>query len=288
MAEPGPTLNDLRGEIDRLDDALLDLLANRARVAAEIAPLKAGTGAPLLRPGREAEVLRRLVARADGRFDPLALVRIWREIMSAALRTQGPFSVAVSAPEGGPSCWGLARTQYGVATPMTGTAGPVQAIARVVSGAASVAIVPFPGVEERDPWWTRLVTDGASRPRVVARLPAADGLAPSGGVHAGLAVATMAPEPSGDDRSLIAIETREPMSRTGITRALADAGFAVSFAASRGAGGDMHLAEVAGFVTGDASGLAALRGKLGEAARLVEVIGAYAVPLALAVKGERP
>ncbi len=281
MAEPGPTLNDLRGEIDRLDDALLDLLTRRARIAAEIAPLKAGVGAPLLRPGREAEVLRRLVARAGDGVDPLAVVRIWREIMSAALRLQGPFSVAVSAPESGPSCWGLARTQYGVSTPMTGAAGPVQALALVASGSASVAIVPFPGVEEPDPWWSRLATDGAGVPRVVARLPVAEGLSPLGSARDGLAVAAMIPEPSGDDRSLVVIETREPMSRTAITRALADAGFIVHFAASRGAGGNLHLAEVDGFIEPAAPALRTLSGKLGDTARHVTVIGAYAVPLKL-------
>ncbi len=286
MPENGPTLNDLRGEIDRIDDALLDLLARRARVAAEIAPLKAG--AALLRPGREAEVLRRLVTRAQGGFDGLALVRIWREIMSAALRLQGPFSVAVSVPEAGPSCWSLARGHYGVATPMTVAAGPAQAIAAVAAGQADVAIVPFPAAEEPDPWWARLMTGGAAVPRVVARLPVARGLEPAVGAPEGLAVAAMAPEPSGDDSSLIANETEAPTSRTAIAAAVADGGFAVRFAGGAGAGSRLHLVEVDGFVTEAAPAFAALRRGLGAGAREIVAVGAYAVPLALGAGGESP
>lgn len=276
----GPTLDSLRAEIDRLDDQLIALLLRRAEIAAEVAPLKARIGAPMLRPGREAAVLRRLVAQAGKGFDPLALVRIWREIMSSALRVQGSFSVAVSAPDGGLSCWGLARTQYGINTTMTGVAGPAQAIAQVASGKADVAIVPFPAVEDRDPWWARLMADGA--PRVVARLPVAEGLSPRGGAAEGLAIAVMAPESSGEDRSLIAMETVESLSRAALSRAFETAKLTVRFSAGRGGGGTTHLAEVDGFIAADDPALGRLRAALGDSVRDVVVIGAYAVPLRLA------
>ena len=279
----GLTLESLRGEIDHLDDQLIALLLRRAEFAAQVAPLKAQAGAPMLRPGREAQVLRRLVAKADGGFDPLALVRIWREIMSAALRVQGDFTVAVSAPENAPTCWGLARGQYGINTPMNGAPGSAQAISQVAAGKAHVAIVPFPAVEERDPWWARLVADGS--PRVVARLPVATGLEPKGGIAQGLAVADMAPEPSGDDRTLIVIETPGSVSRAALARAVESAGLVLRFAAGHGGGGTAHLLEVDGFLTSDDAALARLRSALGDAARDVTVIGAYAVPLSL---GEAP
>lgn len=280
-----PTLNDLRGEIDRLDDQMIDLLVRRAEIAAQVAPLKAAAGAPMLRPGREAEVLRRLVARAGNGFDALALARIWREIMSAALRVQGDFTVAVSAPEGAPTCWGLARGQYGINTTMIGAPGSIQAIAAVAAGKADVAIVPFPAVEEPDPWWRRLFGDGA--PRVVARLPVAVGLEPKGGIAEGLAVAIMTPEPSGDDRSLIGFETEESLSRAAIARAIDGVGLTLRFSAGRGGGGTTYLAEVDGFIAADDAVLARLRKALGEGLRALAVVGAYAVPLDLAEVGKR-
>jgi chorismate mutase len=275
----GPNLNDLRGEIDRLDDELIALLIRRARLAAEVAPLKAGLGTPMLRPGREAEVLRRLVVQSDNGFDPLTVVRIWREIMSAALRVQGRFSVAVCAPEGGATCWSLARGQYGTSTPMTGASGPAQAIAAVAAGKADVAVVPFPSVEETDPWWRLLLGDGA--PRVVARLPVAEGLEPEVGMTAGLAVAAMVPEASSEDRSLVAIELAESLSRAGITTACATAGLTLRHSAGLGGGGTTFIVEVDGFLKPADAALDRLRTALGDGVRDVVVVGAYAVPLRL-------
>lgn len=283
MADSGPTLNDLRGEIDRLDDQMLDALVRRARIAAEIAPLKAEAGAPLLRPGREAAVLRRLIDRAGPGFDALALIRIWREIMSAALRAQGPFSVAVAAPENGPACWTLARAQYGASTPMTAAAGAAQAVAAVAEGRAQAAVVPYPQVEEAQPWWARLIADGA--PRIVARLPVATGLVPEAGCTDGLVVAAMVPEASGEDRTLIALETAEALSRAAIGRAVAGAGLTLVATASGGAGSLINLAEVEGFHVGDTALPQRLIATLGESARHVTVIGAYALALEIGKAG---
>ncbi len=283
MAPNGPTLNDLRDEIDQLDDQILDALLRRARIAADIAPLKASAGAPLLRPGREAEVLRRLVAKADNGFDPLTLIRIWREIMSAALRLQGPFSVAVAVPEVGPTCWGLARSQYGVATEMNAAAGAAQAVAAVIEGRAQVAVVPFPQAEEASPWWARLL--GNDAPRVVARLPVAVGLAPPAGCTDGLVIAAMSPEASSEDRSLVAIETTEALSRAAVARGLEKAGLALTFCATGGAGSVVSLAEVEGFHAGDASLIEKLTEAFGDSARHIAVIGAYAMPLSFKKPG---
>ncbi|MFM7416430.1 MAG: chorismate mutase, partial [Alphaproteobacteria bacterium] len=62
-----PALQALRAEIDALDDAMHDLLMRRAGVVARMAASRAkvGAGSPL-RPGREAAVLRRLLARHSG------------------------------------------------------------------------------------------------------------------------------------------------------------------------------------------------------------------------------
>src|SRR5437879_4340389 len=76
------TLDDLRAEIDAIDDSLHDLLMRRAGLAGDIARLKAtapaGASGPLFRPGREAAIVRRILARHKGPFPPAALVRIWR------------------------------------------------------------------------------------------------------------------------------------------------------------------------------------------------------------------
>lgn len=280
MTNPEPTLAGLRGEIDRLDDALVDLLLDRAKLVRAIGALKGADGGPVLRPGREAEILRRLLARADGDLDGAAVVRIFREIVSAAVRQQGVFSVAASMPDGGPSCWALARDQYGAATPIKPMAGPAQVAAAVADGTVSVGIVPTPMNEEGQPWWPPLMAEGT--PRVVARLPAALGLAPADGCTEGLALALMAPEPSGDDRTLVALETESGLAGSRVRDGFDAAGFTVRATWSHGAGeGGLpvcHLTEVDGFFTPENTALAALAEALGEAAPRIAVIGAFAVP----------
>ena len=55
------SLAALRAEIDRMDDALHDLLMRRAEVVAQVGALHAKGRVPL-RPGREASIVRRLLA----------------------------------------------------------------------------------------------------------------------------------------------------------------------------------------------------------------------------------
>lgn len=288
MADSEPTLAGLRSEIDRLDDEFVDLLLRRARLVGAIGSLKGADGIPVLRPGREAEILRRLLARADGGLDGAALVRIFREIVSAAVRQQGGFSIAASMPENGPSCWALARDQYGAATPITAMAGPSQVAAAVAAGKASIGIVPPPASEEGQPWWPPLMAENA--PRVIAKLPAAEGLAPAFGCSEGFALALMSPDPSGDDHSLLALEFENELGRSRIRGGLEAAGFVILSTWSHDAPErDRHesiLAEVAGFVPPDSSALSVLKATLGNALLRVTVIGAFAVPPRLASGSE--
>ena len=75
-------LDELRREIDRIDDALLDLLNQRAKVALSIGETKRAEGAMpvFVRPGREAVVMRRLLERSNGPFPRAVVARIWRDI----------------------------------------------------------------------------------------------------------------------------------------------------------------------------------------------------------------
>ena len=53
-------LSELRANLDSIDDAIHDLLMRRAEVVSHIASVKTGAA---LRPGREAAIIRRLLAR---------------------------------------------------------------------------------------------------------------------------------------------------------------------------------------------------------------------------------
>ena len=126
MSVTEPSLDALRRDIDRIDDALHDLLMQRCEVVERIAEVK-GTGPAFMRPGREATILRRLVDRHAGRFPVPVLIRIWREMLAAFTLLQGPFAVAVHAPEDERGLWDMARDMYGSSTPMLPVNQPMPA-----------------------------------------------------------------------------------------------------------------------------------------------------------------
>jgi chorismate mutase/prephenate dehydratase len=95
-------LKDMRCRIDALDEQIQALISERAACAREIARVKQSqdSGVRYYRPEREAEVLRKVVARNQGPLSNEAMVRLFREVMSACLVLQQPLKVAFLGPEG--------------------------------------------------------------------------------------------------------------------------------------------------------------------------------------------
>jgi chorismate mutase/prephenate dehydratase len=110
-------LDDLRKRINELDDDILKLLEERARVVGDVASAKRETNLPTYDPERERQVLDRLAARA-GRFPAEAVRAVYREVMSACLALQEPLKVAYLGPEGTFS-HAAARSFFGLAATYT-------------------------------------------------------------------------------------------------------------------------------------------------------------------------
>jgi len=114
MADASPSLAQLRAEIDEIDDGLLTLLERRIAIGRRVAAAKGDASGPFLRPGREAQILRRLAARLDGSDLPVPVMeRVWREILAANLARQVEPVTVVWAPEGAEALVDLARDRGG-------------------------------------------------------------------------------------------------------------------------------------------------------------------------------
>ena len=90
----------LRQKIDAIDSQILDLLNQRARVAQEVGHVKAETNAPVFRPEREAQVLRKAAERNPGPLLGVDIQTIFREVMSACRALEKRVAVAYLGPEG--------------------------------------------------------------------------------------------------------------------------------------------------------------------------------------------
>lgn len=297
MSNGNATLDDLRAEIDEIDGAIHDLVMRRAALAERIGALKdnssrvdgaATAGAAYLRPGREAAVLRRLVARHGGSFPLPSLVRLWREIMSSLLRLQGPFSVAVLTSPDHPGFWDVARDHYGSSTPMIACRSAGQVLREVTEGEASVGVLPFPEEGDSAPWWPFIASARENEPKVISRLPFLVANAHGGrGQVSAVALARVTPEETGDDRSLLTVELGEELSRARLIGALNTVGlppiWQASGPAQGGQGSGLYLLEVESFVSPDDPRLAKLAETLGSALARVTVLGAYPAPIVIAV-----
>ncbi len=282
MPSDQDSLADLRRQIDDIDAAIHDLLMKRTEVTQRIGAVK-GENSVYMRPGREAVVLRRLIARHKGALPDALIVRIWREIFAAVTALQGPLAVAVYAPEGSFGYRNLARDHYGWRTPITAYRSAAQVLEAVSDGRATVGVLPVPVEDGADPWWRNLAGDGEAVPRVVARLPFAV-IAPSGtdSVEA-LAISHAVTEVTGEDRAFLVVETGELVSRSHLKRLLAEAGFETLDiqGAEEEDGRSLNLVEVEGFVRDDDPRLARLVELSEGTFSHVWTVGGFAVPMTL-------
>ena len=258
---PAPSLEAVRQRIDALDSELLRLVDERASLARVVAAAKqaAGEGGRFaLRPAREAEILRRLVAQERTAASAALIVRIWRELIGDSLAVQGPFHLSVWGGKDPGHTAELARRRFGDAPPLRQVGRPEEAIhdARAPGGVAICALTPDSA------WWGRLLAE--PHLRVFAALPC---LATWGPMSA-LAVAAVEVEPTGHDRTFWV--TDSPLTADTILEALSRDGVAAEQAIEAGG---LKLFMLAGYYQANDARLDRAPG------RLTGVIGAAPAPL---------
>ena len=275
-----PSLETLRQEIDAIDGELHGLIRRRASLVGQISAAKTAGGLAM-RPGREAQVLRKRLAAHDGAFPVAAIYRMWREMISAfALMQTKNLRIAVCRPADQPGYWDVARDHFGCQIPMVAYESPAQVLAEVRANPATVGVVPAPIEGDTAAWWPLLAGGEATLPNVVARLPFL--VMPNARARdiSALMLARIEPEESGDDRALLVLQAPSGISRNRIAGALAKAGLpAFTSALDRVAGGMHHyLLELPGVIADDDERLQGVEKALELDRGSLAAIGAYAVP----------
>ncbi len=287
MPEIPSDLELLRRRIDEIDDRLQDLLIERIEIVTRVAAHKrSNTEVAAHQPAREAEIIRRLVSRNHGPLSPATLVRMWRELLAATVRLQGPFTIAVYAPPEAQGFWDIARDHYGSHTPMLAYRSSSQVIRAITDGQAAVGVLPMPQEEDLDPWWRHLLSAAGNAPHVIARLPFGPrGNARSDGADA-LAIGRGPEQQTGRDRTLFATENAPDISRGRMFSTLGALGLSCTFMAScEHADAVYTLIEIDGFVPHSDPRLDRFRAQLGAALYRLLPFGSYAMPLTAAELG---
>lgn len=137
-------LQALRERIDALDEQIQQLISERARSAQEIGRYKQGNGEGVdqfYRAEREAQVLRKVVARNQGPLESEEMARLFREIMSACLALESPLKIAFLGPEG-TFTQAAALKHFGHSVRTTPLAAINEIFREVEAGIAHYGVVP--------------------------------------------------------------------------------------------------------------------------------------------------
>ena len=138
-------LVELRKKIDAIDERLLKLLNQRARIVQRIGKLKAGEQVQCHAPDREREIYERLeqLNKAMGEHFPQEAVRlIFREIISASRALEAPMQVAYLGP---PATFThmACRQHFGLSTGDVPVGSIKEVFNEVERGRAQYGVVPI-------------------------------------------------------------------------------------------------------------------------------------------------
>jgi chorismate mutase/prephenate dehydratase len=134
-------LEGLRAAIDAVDEEIVRLLDERARLARGIGEIKHAEGLEAYAPARERKVLDRISLLSRGDFPKAGLEAVFREIISASISLEAPLKVAYLGPES-TFTHEAARHAFGKSVQFEPHATVSEVFAKVERGEAQYGVVP--------------------------------------------------------------------------------------------------------------------------------------------------
>ena len=272
MTEPTAERDTTTGDADALDKALLEQVTHRLEHA----------GAAVLDPTREAQSMRSLAKAWRGPVAPSVGLRIYREVLGAALRRHAPVSLHVADSER--EVGDMARAHFGFAMPMTLYPTSSMVVQALVDDKNAIGVVGAPQNDDGQAgWWSNLAPPNGAGPRIVAKLPFFQGDVSAERHPLAYALASVPLTASGDDTTLVVVFLRGEMSRTRLAQVLKQTTLDAQIVAM---GHDQperaarrFLIEAAGFLNISDPRLHALKANSGDEIAHIALVGAYANPV---------
>lgn len=169
-ATPAPALAALRQEIDRIDEAMHNLLMERGRIIDTlIAVKKTGDSGSAFRPGREASMMRALAERHGGLLPLDTVEGIWRVIIATFTYVQAPYAVHADVSGGDAQMRDSSRFHFGFTVPFLSHPSAAAVIDAVAESRGDLGIFRLDQGASSGAWW-RILTEPDS-PKIIARLP---------------------------------------------------------------------------------------------------------------------
>lgn len=165
-ADKTQALTELRDRIDTIDAEMHRLLMERGTVIDALIEAKGTSqGGAAYRPAREADMMRRMLARHTGRMPRTTVEHIWREIITNFTNLQAPFDVTADVSSDAGAMRDLVRFMFGFSVAMVPVEGVEAVIARVAAS-GGIGVIPQSTTGR---WWRSMTPPDA--PKLMAVLP---------------------------------------------------------------------------------------------------------------------
>lgn len=250
QASQASALDQIRQEIDAIDERIVDLLCARFNATERVRQAKAAAPQSSIpyRPGREAVILRAMQERAGNKLPAGVVERVWRTIISASTRLQADVRVVTLGDV-------LTDARYREAVELFAAMMPVEKVRSLKACLEALAphepvlaVVPM-----KSDWYRQIaVLDEKSRPRVIAVLPAGSDKPSRSLAVLGFAVS----EPTGEDETLVVTAGKLPRD------------FVPKPVWTMKINDDLHLTAVPGYLSISEQPLVGLKGNAGLALRV--------------------
>jgi chorismate mutase len=203
---PADALDEIRRDIDRIDESILTLLEERFAAVERVRAAKRQTGsdtqASPIRPAREALILRRILEAPAPRVPADLRLRIWRAIVASSTLSQAPVSIHVSAGLSNSARLRLLVRDHFGTIPTVSHMGEASVLEAAAANPCDVAVVALDS-----PWLDAFLTGRAGRAHAIGCLP---WMAPSGSLPEALVFGHAIPEPTGADETILITDGQLP------------------------------------------------------------------------------
>ncbi len=241
-----PNLLKLRYKIDEIDNQIIDLLAARMDVVDEVAILKRSKNENIfIRSNREADMIKDIVVKLDGRYPKSHIMTIWRKIIAAANLHEQEINIGLYNPDNIPDYKYLINEYYSRDFAVQSFDNARKLISDIESGDIKLGILPVPN-SSQEPWW-QLIVD--SNINIFAKIPFIENESD----HELFCVAIKEVEPSQSDKTLLYLETKNNIEKNQIEEILQELNFEISSLSSQNSAQDMaiFLYEIKGYIAYD-------------------------------------
>src|SRR5205809_884792 len=136
-----PSLEELRQQIDKIDQKLVELFNDRANVVIEVGKLKQKSNEPIYAPDREKAVLEKVRQLNHGPLPNRCLEAVYRELMSGSFALEKPLRIGYLGPAGTFSHAAAVR-KFGSSVEYVPLADIPSVFEEVVRGHADYGMVP--------------------------------------------------------------------------------------------------------------------------------------------------